>query len=71
MCYHVEKGRLLLMLVFFFCCFFLIIIFTLYRKKKKTIKLPALSLVKVCEELSNALMLTLLQSLYLNNSPGS
>ena len=35
------------------------------------IKLTALTLGKVCEELSNTLMLTLLQSLYLNDSPSS
>lgn len=39
--------------------------------QKQIIKLTALTLAKVCEELSNTLMLTLLQSLYLNNSPGS
>lgn len=39
--------------------------------QKQIIKLTALTLGKVREELSNTLMLTLLQSLYLNNSPGS
>lgn len=39
--------------------------------QKQIIKLTALTLGKVCEELSNTLMLTLLQSLYLNNSPSS
>lgn len=39
--------------------------------KKQIIKLTALTLGKVCEELSNTLMLTPLQSLYLNNSPSS
>lgn len=39
--------------------------------QKQIIKLTALTLAKVREELSNTLMLTLLQSLYLNNSPGS
>lgn len=39
--------------------------------QKQIIKLTALTPAKVREELSNTLMLTLLQSLYLNNSPGS
>lgn len=39
--------------------------------QKQIIKLTALTLGKVREELSNTLMLTLLQSLYLNNSPSS
>lgn len=38
---------------------------------QKQIKLTALRMRKVCEELSNTPMLTLLQSLYLNDSPGS
>lgn len=38
---------------------------------QKQIKLTALRMGKVCEELSNTPMLTLLQSLYLNDSPGS
>lgn len=43
----------------------------MHALSQKQIKLTALRMGKVCEELSNTPMLTLLQSLYLNDSPSS